>query len=203
MLSVNCDVYKWWKLCTNFYLNSFNLAIFIIVMVKHFRKNDQFSTIIYHLLQFLKCPLYGNATITIIFAISFPQSQITCFFMFSDCSPVEQITRFLSWAADSSPQPVYLCKTRFCEVKLEKMSGAPSQVPIGAADPKIKEIMTSLDDDKIGELLVKSKGLYWGLFLIYLRVYILLNVSNAWKHQKVYFYAKRCVFSRDIGGVPK
>lgn len=37
------------------------------------------------------------------------------------------------------------------------MSGAQSQVPV-SADPKIKEIMTSLDDDKIGKLELICKG---------------------------------------------
>lgn len=48
------------------------------------------------------------------------------------------------------PSPSVSPKSPLFSAKQTKMSGAASQVPAGA-DPKIKEIMTSLDDDKIGE----------------------------------------------------
>lgn len=112
--------------------------------------------------------------------------------------PVWQITRFLSWVAITWPQP-----TRFMwssvtpeeQQKNEKMSGA-SQVPVGA-DPKIKEIMTSLDDDKIG----KRKGgsvilCVYRSFLFYLKCKMfvipdMLAATSVLQHQATEVRAKK------------
>lgn len=51
------------------------------------------------------------------------------------------------------PSPSVSPKSPQFSAKQAEMSGAASQVPAGA-DPKIKEIMTSLDDDKIGEIFI-------------------------------------------------
>lgn len=53
------------------------------------------------------------------------------------------------------------------------MSGATSQVPVGA-DPKIKDIITSLDDDKIGKIFPTTNfHKIYKILLYFVSVYLL------------------------------